>query len=668
MNRIRPLARWLDRVQPSETVVMFVLAIVVGVTTGAGVWIFKQLIEIAHYLFFDVLGTALSPLGGWTVLFLPALGGLIVGVLLYLFVGEERHHGVAGIMEAVALAGGRLRYRRIPVKTVAASISIGAGASVGPEDPSVQIGANLGSFFGQILRQSDDRTRTLVAAGSAGAIAAAFNAPIAGIFFALELIIGELSGGLFGSVALAAVISAVYTQALSGAEPAFHIPAYEFNSPLELPLYLLLGMLAGLVSALYIRALYKAHDVFHELKVPRWIKPTIAGVIVGMVGIFLPQIFGVGYSTIEQILNGQSFSLGLLLALLIAKLILTPISIGGGFSGGVFAPSLFLGATLGAAFGTIVQVAIPGYPIVPAAFALVGMAAVLAGAVHAPLTAILLLFEMTNDYRIILPLMFAVVVSLIVSQRLQHDSVYEHGLARKGIRLQRGRDVELLDTITVAEVMQTETQALNEAQPLTVAADIFAQTRHHGLPVIDAHGELCGILTVQDIERIESDGETAVTIGQACTRELLTAFPDETIGTALRRMSARDVGRLPVVARDNRRQLLGVLRRTDLVRAYDIALTRRTTLRHTAQQVRLGLFSGAQTIEARIEAGAPCANQRVSEVSWPRECVLASVRRGRQTLIPHGDTVLRAGDVLVAVVEGEAREQVHRLCQAQVTA
>ena len=362
MNSIKPLARWLDRVQPSETVVMFVLAIVVGVTTGAGVWLFKQLIEIANRLFFGVLGGALSPLGGWTVLLLPALGGLIVGVLMYLFVGEERHHGVAGIMEAVALAGGRLRYRRIPIKTVAASISIGAGASVGPEDPSVQIGANLGSFLGQVLRQSDDRTRTLVAAGAAGAIAAAFNAPIAGIFFALELIIGELSGGLFGSVALAAVISAVFTQAVSGAEPAFHVPIYEFNSPLELPLYLTLGVLAGVVSALYIRAIYKAHDVFHALKAPRWIKPAIAGLIVGVVGIFLPQIFGVGYSTIEQILNGQTFSLGLLIALLIAKLILTPVSIGGGFPGGVFAPSLFLGATLGAAFGSIVQAGDPGLP------------------------------------------------------------------------------------------------------------------------------------------------------------------------------------------------------------------------------------------------------------------------------------------------------------------
>jgi chloride channel protein, CIC family len=656
------LSRWLDHVQPSETVVMFALALIVGFTTGAGVWIFKGLIGIAQHLFFDVLGGALSPLGGWTVLLIPALGGLIVGILMYLFVGEERHHGVAGIMEAVALAGGRLRYKRIPIKTVAAAISIGAGASVGPEDPSVQIGANLGSFFGQILHLSDDRTRALVAAGAAAAISAAFNAPIAGIFFSLELIIGDLGGGLFGSITLAAVISAVFTQAASGAEPAFHVPVYIFNSALELPLYLVLGVLSGIIAAIYIRAIYQAHDAFHALKAPRWVKPAIAGVMVGAVGIFLPQIFGVGYSTIEQILNGQVTSLGLLIALLIAKLILTPVSIGGGFPGGVFAPALFLGATLGAAFGSIVQLAIPGYPIAPAAFAMVGMAAVLAGAVHSPLTAIILLFEMTNDYHIILPLMFAVVVSLLVSQRLQRDSVYELGLARRGVRLQRGRDVEVLDTLAVSEVMQTETSTLLESAPLSVATKVFAQTHHHGLPVVNESGELVGILTVQDIDRVQSEGQALQTIGEVCSRELLTTYPDETIGVALRRMSTRDIGRLPVVARDNRRKLLGVLRRTDLVRAYDIALTRRTERRHSAQQVRLGTFAGAQVIELTISPQAPCANKRIKSTVWPHECVLASVRRGRQVLIPHGDTLLRPGDVLAIVAEDSAREELQRLC------
>lgn len=660
------LPRWLDRLQLSESAVAGGAALLVGLMSGVGIWLFKRLIDLAHTLAYTDLGDVLQPIGPWTLAVVPVLGGLIVGGLLHFLIGEERHHGVAGIMEAVALAGGRLRYKRVPAKALASAVSIGSGAAVGPEDPSVQIGANLGSMVGQWLRVSDDRVRTLVAAGAAGGIAAAFNAPIAGVFFALEIILGELSAGMLGGVVLSAVISAVFTQAVSGPQPAFHVPAYAFSSAAELPLYLGLGVVAGPIAALYVRTLYQAQDVFHALRVPRWVKPVIAGAIVGVAGLMLPQLLSVGYETIEQILNGAAFPIGLLLALTFGKLILTPVSIGGGFQGGVFAPSLYIGAALGGAYGGLMQRLLPGMHITPAAFAMVGMAAVLAGTVHAPLTAILLLFEMTNDYHIILPLMFAVMISLVVSQRIQRDSVYALGLARKGVRLQRGRDVEVLDALTVGEVMQTDYATVNDTDSLTAAAEVFARTRHHGLPVVTAGGELAGIVTIQDLDRAQTEhaGE-ALTVGQICTRDLLVAYPDESIGAALRRMGARDVGRLPVVARDNARQLLGMLRRTDLVRAYDIALTRRAKMRHQAQQIRLGTYGGVSVEELVISATAPCANKRVGQVAWPRDCVLASVRRKRQIMIPRGDTMLRADDVLVVVVEGEAREAVRRLCRSQ---
>jgi CIC family chloride channel protein len=638
-------------------------AFVVGLTSGLGVWVFKRLIDLFHSGAFGGFGTALSQYGNWLIFLVPALGGLLVGLLLYFFVGEERHHGVAGIMEAVALSGGRLRYRRAPAKIIGAALSIGVGASVGPEDPSVQIGANLGSLFGRTLRLSDDRVRTLVAAGAAGGIAAAFNAPIAGVFFALELILGELSAGAMGAVVAAAVLSSVVTQALSGTQPAFRVPAYAFNSVWELPLYLGLGLLAGPLAALYIRALYAAQDVFHSWVVPRWVKPAAAGLIVGVCGIFLPQIFGVGYDTIEKILGSQPFALTLLIALLVAKLLMTAVSIGGGFPGGVFAPSIFLGATLGGAYGLIAAQLFPALHIVPGAFAMVGMAAVLAGSVHAPLTAIILLFEMTNDYHIILPLMFAVMVSLVISRLLVHDSVYSLGLARKGIRLQQGRDVEVLEGITVDEIMQTEVTTLLETDPISRAADIMLRMHHHGLPVVTASGDLVGIISISDVEAPHNNGDTPErTVGEVCTRDLQVVFPDETLAVAMRRMAARDVGRLPVVARDNPRQLVGMLRRTDMIQAYELALTRRASMRHRAHQVRLGAFIGMDVHEVVIREGAPCAGKRVSEVAWPRDCVLATLRRGRQVMIPRGDTVLKPGDVLVAVVEGPAREELRRLC------
>ena len=441
------------------------------------------------------------------------------------------------------------------------------------------------------------------------------------------------------------------------------MPTYAFQSIPELPLYLGLGLLAGpLVGAVYSGVVF-AQDFFHGLSLPRWTKPAVAGAIVGVTALALPQILGVGYSTIEQILGGAAVLDLLLIALLIAKLIMTPVSIGGGFPGGVFAPSLFLGATLGAAYGPIAQQLLPDWNIAPAAFAMVGMAAVLAGTVHAPLTAIILLFEMTNDYHIILPLMFAVVISLVMSQRLQRDSVYVHGLARKGIRIQRGRDVEVLEKLTVGEVMQTDFTTLHESDSLKDAADVFMRTRHHGLPVVNQSGELVGILTVQDIERVQTTGGRPIqTVGEVCTRELLVTYPDESIGAALRRMGARDVGRLPVVARDDARHLIGMLRRTDLVRAYDIALTRRATMRHRAHQVRLGAIGGVNVEEVTIEANAPCADKRVSEVKWPRDSVIATLRRGQRVIIPHGDTLLKPGDVLVIAAEGEAREAVRHLC------
>jgi CIC family chloride channel protein len=648
--------RWIERLQPSEGAVLAAAAVVVGLAAAAGVWAFKGLIELTRSASLDRVA------GAWIVL-VPAVGGLAVGAFLHFLIGEERHHGVAGIMQAVALAGGRLRWRRAPAKAAAAALAIGTGASVGPEDPSVQIGANLGSMLGQKLRLSDDRVRTLVAAGAAAGIAAAFNAPIAGLFFALEVILGDFAGGAFAAVVVAAVASSVLTRAVMGEQPAFHVPAYALKSAWELPLYLGLGLLAGPVAALYVRAIHGAGGAFKASRLPRWTRPAVAGLAVGLVALAVPQVLGVGYDAIERILDGHEAAVGALVVLLAAKLAMTSVCVGAGVPGGVFAPSLVLGAALGAAFASAVRLAVPSSTVDVPAFAMVGMAAVLAGSVHAPLTATLLLFELTGDYRIILPLLFAVAVSLLVSKRLQSDSVYTLALAKAGIRLERGRDVEVLEGITVGEVMQSDVASLAESETLAAAADVFTRTRTHGLPVLDDAGALVGILTIQDVERAQGNGGAA-TVGAACTREPLVAHPDETIGAALRRMGARDIGRLPVVPRDDPRRLVGILRRADLVRAYDVALTRRAVSRHRVVEARLGAMSGAGVEEIVVAPGAPCAGRRVADCAWPRECVLASVRRGSRVVIPDGDTVLEPGDVFVVVVADGSLDAARRLAGA----
>jgi CIC family chloride channel protein len=414
--------------------------------------------------------------------------------------------------------------------------------------------------------------------------------------------------------------------------------------------------------------LYLAQDIFHQrVTVPRWLKPAIAGLIVGLVGIFLPQVLGVGYETIDYILNGEIVSFWLLVSILIAKLVLTPVSIGGGFLGGVFAPSLFIGSALGAAYAVGLNLFLPGLSIIPGAFAMVGMAAVLAGSVHAPLTAVILLFEMTNDYRIILPVMFAVVVSMVISQRFVKDSIYTLGLARKGIRLERGKVVDVLETLTVANVMQPPPMVLSESDSIDEVSRVFAETRHHGLPVLNERGELTGIITTQDLSRAQEGNSSKLRVAEICTHEIIHVYPDESIGQALRRMGGRDIGRLPVVSRSDPRQMVGWLRRSDLLRAYDVALTERASRRHRIQQVRLGVVNEERVkiSEYVIESGSYCEGKKVKEVDWPTDCLIASLRRGRHVIIPHGDTHLEVGDTLVILTENEADTLVARLFTTQ---
>ncbi len=646
----------------------------VGLSTALGVALFKLLINLFAQAF-GWLAALAAPLGPLAFVLLPVLGGLLVGLIAHYWIGPERHHGVAGIIESVALAGGRLRYWRVPAKVLGSALSIGSGASVGPEDPSVQIGSNFGSAVGQLLRMTDERTRVLAAAGAAAGVAAAFNAPIAGVFFAIEIILGELGGSALGVVLLASVISAATTQAIAGPDPAFSVPLYQYHSPYELPLYLGLGLLAGPVAALYIRLLYWAQDLFGGLHLPFWARPMLAGALVGIIGLFLPQIMGVGYPTIEQILDGGLTAASVLALLALAKLIATPVSIGGGFLGGVFAPALFIGAALGGAYGATADRLLPFLDAPQSSFAMVGMAAVLAGAVHAPLTAILLLFEMTNDYRIILPLMLAVAASLALSQRLQRDSVYTLGLARKGIRIERGRDVDVLASLRVDEVMQTDPAVIAEGEPLSAAVDLLMKSHSHGAPVVDSAGRLVGVLSLQDIDRAQSANvnrneeqsrlETELRVGDACTRDLLVAWPDEPLDVALRRMSSRDIGRLPVVDRGDPGKLLGLLRRSHIIRAYEAALARRTALRAQAQNVRLGAVTGVEVVEITVAPGSACADQRVADLAWPAQSVIVTIRRGSRVIVPHGGTTLAAGDTLAVIGDADSLADIRRRCATQ---
>lgn len=653
------------KITPSENSILLGLATGVGVATAGGVWLFRQGYEFFTRTYQVGLSSGpLSFLGAWALVPLLALAGLLVGLFQKRFVGEERHHGVAAIMESVAYSGGRLPYRKVTFKALLAAFSIGAGASVGPEDPSVQIGANLGSLFGQRLHLSDDRVRLLVAAGAAAGVAAAFRAPIAGVFFALEIILGDFSTSSFSVVVLASVVASVFTQAIDIGGPELGIRSYLLGGLQEIPFYVVLGLLCAPMAVLFIRVLYWQHDFWHHLTLSKPIKTALAGLVVGIIGVFLPQILGTGRETMNAVLNqsGAEFSIALLLGLSLAKLLASTISLGGGFVGGMFAPSLFVGAALGGAYGRIIQPLLTGNsPANPAAFAMAGMAAMMTGVIRAPITAVLLLFELTNDYNLILPIMLVVAICLIVVEQFAPDGIYQHGLARKGIRLSRGRDIDLMQTITVREAM-SDPHVVSSELPAQSLDALFDEHNTHGLIVIDDLGLLYGIVTTQDLARAgETDQLANAKVGDICTRDVLTITPDMPIADALRLIGGRDFGRIPVVAPDAPRHMIGILRRRDIMRAYDMAIQRKQQYQDQIEHVRLSTISGSRVIEMRVEKGSLVAGHHIRETQWPSGTVIASIWRAGRALTPNGDTQLFDGDRLTIVSAIDQRKQLEAL-------
>ena len=648
-------ARQLDLWQPPERAVILITALVVGIGAGLGAIAFRWLIESFTRLSFDGGRVALGFLGDYYVVLIPALGGLVAGPLVYFFAREAKGHGVPEVMEAVALRGGRIRAIVGLIKALASSICIGTGGSVGREGPIVQIGSAWGSTLGQWLHFSDDRIRNLVACGAAGGIAATFNAPIAGAIFSLEVILQEFSVSHFSTVVISSVTASVISRVVLGDVPAFLVPRYSLVSVWELGLYAVLGVLAAVVGVGFIFLLYKAEDLFDGWSFPEYLKPAVGGLAIGLMGLYLPQIFGVGYETIEHALQNPS-DLTLLAILLVAKLVATSITIGSGGSGGVFAPSLFMGAVLGGAFGLVVHQLLPGITATGGAYALVGMAAVFAGAARAPITAILILFEMSNDYRIILPLMFSTVISTALSEHLTGESIYTLKLARRGVRLALGRDIDVMQGVFVNEAMTpaADLDFVTVDMSLEELAQEFDRTHHHGFPVLHEEGYLYGVVTHRDLEEAMRRGDVSnLTVRDIATTSPLTVYPDEPLWVALKRLGIRDVGRLPVVHRHDPRRLLGMVHRHDVVRAYNLGILRRLDAQQRAERLRLGKLAGTQFVEIEVAETSPVVERELREICLPESCVVVSLQRGRRIIIPHGDTVINPRDKIVAFTTEE---------------
>jgi CIC family chloride channel protein len=670
MTPKRPTISWyLDRFAPPEGLLLLILSVIVGAVTGLASVLFVKLIFAIQDLSYTTFFSSIPFVGKWIYVIVPVVGGLLVGPLI-LFAKEAKGHGVPEVMQALILKGGRIRARVAAAKIAASALCIGTGGSAGREGPIIQVGSALGSSLGQILRLSDERIRNLVACGAAAGIAATFNAPIAGVAFAIEVLMCGLQMRAFGNVVIASVAASVVSRSIIGDKFAFQVPAYHMNSPMEIILYLILGLVAALVGIMFMKMLDFSEDLFDDWKFPQIFKPAVGSLLLGIMGLAymnlpglefpaasvahgsgttpIPHMYGAGFPFIEAAIQGNA-ALWLLIVLVFLKPIATSFTLGSGNSGGVFAPSLFTGAMLGGAVGHFFGIWFPSIAGNTGAFALVGMAALFAATARAPLTAMLIVFEMSNDYMMILPLMVAGVAASYFSQWLHPESIYTMKLAKRGVRFVDGRDMDIMQGVKVSEVMKSHPVTIHKDQSFSDAMALFQEENLLGFPVIGDNGKLWGILTLQDMHRAQSKenfNTKDLKVADFAVEDPITVFPDEPIWVAIQKMSPRDLARLPVISRDGTGRLCGLISRSDILRAYDVGVVRKQRGELVEHQVSLRQPRENGFVEFVLQEDDACSGAMVKDLSLPDTINMVSIKRSGRIIIPRGNTELREGDVI----------------------
>lgn len=561
----------------SGTNVLILLSVLVGLVTGFGAIAFGLLIEYANRFFFGLTDQILTRAAAflqfrfsfWLPL-IPALGGLLVGPIVYYFAREAKGHGVPEVMNAVARLGGIIRPRVAAAKTVASAICLGSGGSAGREGPIIQIGSTIGSTIGQVFKLSSQRTKLLIGCGAAAGISSVFNAPIAGVIFAVEIILGDFAINTFAPVLVSSVVASVVTRSVLGNHPAFSVPNYSLVSAWEVPMYMVMGVVLGFVAVLFTRTLDRFEDLFDKLKISNVLKPAVGGLLLGVLAVFFPQVLADGYETITLTLYGQ-MGVALLAGLVFMKILATSLTLGSGNSGGIFAPSLFMGAMAGGAFGYGVGALWPAYTASPGAYALVGMAGVVAGTTHAPLTALLIIFEMTNDYRIILPLMLTVAMSSLVARKIFEPSIYTVKLLKRGIDIRGGKDIAVLRSAKVVDVMDSKFEVLHSHTPLGGIFRKVEETPETYFVVVNREGHFRGIITLQDLRSLitQRHADDLILAADIIKRDWAMLHPEDSLETAMSQLDQKGVKLLPVVDSNDSNKVVGVLRRENLVDYYN---------------------------------------------------------------------------------------------------
>ncbi|MFW6007558.1 MAG: chloride channel protein, partial [Halanaerobiales bacterium] len=553
---------------------MVTLAVIIGIVGGLGAVVFHHLINGIKLIFFGAEAgegflPAVRSLSWYYRLMVPAIGGLIIGPVVTFIVREAKGHGVPEVMESVALKSGKIRPMVAPLKALVSAICIGSGGSAGREGPIVQIGATFGSTLGQYLRLTPKKVETLLGAGAAAGISGTFNAPMAGVLFSMEVLLKDIELDSFTPIVVASVVgNAVANLFFGPREAIFNIPDHVFLSMWEFIPYIGLGLVAAGVALLFSNSLYSLEHLFEKFNFPEYLKPALGGLLLGVLALWLPEIHATGYPVMEAVLHGGT-PLGIVFVLMLAKILATDLTLGSGGSGGIFAPSLFIGAMMGSTYGGILSSLFPGIVAGASSYAIVGMGAMFAGATHAPLTAIVIIFEMTRDPMIFLPMMFACIISTLVTTHVQKRNIYTTKLLNRGIDIDKVKETSILKNVQVKEIMNSDLITLSENNTLKKAREIFKKTYFSHLPVIDSEtGKLIGMLDSQQVlNNIEKESDNIEVEKYAHPVPLFIEEHDDLL-KALKLVNEIKMRIIPVVTDNKTKKLSGIITRSDILEAY----------------------------------------------------------------------------------------------------
>ena len=562
--------KWNSFLRDREEQVFLLLTLLIGALVG--------MIVVAFILLTERFGARLYPAGGaaWRRLLVPVAGSAVMGYLLYRLFPDARGSGIPQTKAALYARGGRISLSTVVGKFFCTSTTLACGIPLGREGPAVQVGAGIASVLGRKLGLRPERVKALVPVGAAAAVAAAFNTPLAAVLFALEEVVGDLHAPVLGSVVLASATSWAMLRLLLGNNPLFQVPQYQLMHPGEFGIYAVLGVAGGFVSVAFVKLLLWMRARFLQFpKKTAWFQPVAGGLTVGVMGWFVPQLLGVGYAHVGAALNG-GMALRLMILLLVLKLFAVATSYASGNAGGIFGPSLFLGAMLGGIVGNVAHGLLPNYAGTPGAYALVGMGTAFAGIVRAPMTSVVMIFEITRDYAVIVPLMISNLVSFFISARFQKQPIYEVLAQQDGIHLPSVETRQQLEQRQVAQAMRNATEILSAAMTVQEALEKLNSSELRALPVCDERGVI-GVVRLQDMEREASDGFAGKRL---CEIVVEDEFPhvhvDHPLYLALDRMGASQLDLLPVVNRANVHQLEGVVTLPDVLALYGVGVAKQS--------------------------------------------------------------------------------------------